>query len=102
MVEILNKTIEQTEKVVGKNVIENIETIEKAVADILKNNLDLRTTNKRKIVRMLVEEKLGKQVADESVPRAIREIQNNQGLFKPEVEDNRIELEEINRRYYSK
>ena len=42
MVEIKSKTTAETEQVVGKNVIENIKTIEKAVGNILKDNLYLR------------------------------------------------------------
>lgn len=83
-------------------VIEDIKTIQSAVYDILKNNLDLRRVENRKLVRMLVETKLKRQVSDESVPRACREIQNTQGLFLPEVDDKRAELEKINHEYYSK
>ena len=101
MVEVLNKSREQTEQVIGKNVIENIETIQTAVSEILKDNKDLRRVENRHIVKLLVEQKLGRQVADESVPRACRQIQNTEGLWKPEPEDNRKELEEIHEGYYS-
>ena len=101
MVEIKAPTVQQTETVVGKNVIENIETIQAAVSEILKNNLDLRRTENRGMVRKLVEDKLGRKVADESVTRACRHIQNTQGLWNPEPEDNREQLEEIHTGYYS-
>jgi len=100
MVEIKAPT--NTETVIGKTVIENIETIEKATAEVLKNNLDLRRVENRHLVKLLVERKLGKRVADESVPRACRKIQNTDGLFNPEPEDNRLELEQIHHEYYSK
>ena len=101
MVEIKSPKIAEIEQTIGKTVIENIETIQKAVEDILKNNLNLRRVENRHLVKLLVEQKLGRKVADESVPRAIRFLQNTKGLWNPEPEDNRIELEEINRGYYS-
>ncbi len=101
MVEIKSRTTEETEKVVGKNVIENIETIEKATAEVLKDNLDLRRTENRSMVRMLVEQKLGRRVAEGSVDRSCRKIQNTDNLWNPEPEDNRKELEKINEGYYS-
>ncbi len=104
MVEILAR--KNTETVIGKNVIENIETIERATAEVLKNNLDLRRVENRTMVRDLVEAKLGKKVADESVPRAIRAIQSlppgGKGLWRPEEDDGRDEREKIHRNYYGK
>jgi len=101
MVEVKSPSRELVETVVGKNVIDNIETIQSAVSEVLKDNKDLRRIENRHIVKLLVEQKLGRQVADESVPRACRHLQNSKGLWKPEVEDNRNELEEINHGYYS-
>ena len=69
MVEIKSKRIDETQTVVGKNVIENIETIERATEEVLKDNLDLRRVENRHIVRLLVEKKLGRRVSDESVFR---------------------------------
>ncbi len=101
MVEIQAKTPDELETSLGKQVIDNIETIEKATAEVLKNNLDLRRTEHRSMVRMLVENKLGKRVAEGSVDRACRTIQNTEGLWKPEPEDNREELQEIHHGYYA-
>ncbi len=94
-----NKKTSNPDGFKGK-IVEDIKTIEAAVSEILKNNLDLRRVENRKIVRLLVEKKLGREVSIESVPRACREIQNTQGLWQPEEPDNREELEEINREYY--
>ncbi len=99
--EVKSPRTDEVEQVVGKNVIENIKTIEKATAEVLKNNLDLRRVENRKLVRAIVEQKLGREVADESVPRACRQIQNTEGLWCPEEPDNREELEKINQDYYS-
>ena len=79
-----------------------LKTIQEITQQVLKDNLDLRDLKHRSIVRLLVEEKLGKKVSDETVPRAIRAIQNSMGLFNPEVEDKRKELEQENREFYSK
>ncbi len=76
MVEI--KAPQNTETSLGKQVIENIETIEKATARVLKDNLDLRRTEHGSMVRMIVEAKLGKKVAEGSVDRACRKIQNTE------------------------
>ncbi len=102
MVEITRPSFEQTETIIEKNVIDHIETIQVAVSEVLKDNKDLRTVENRHLVRELVEQKLGRQVADESVPRACRKIQNTDGLWLPEVEDKREQLAEIHKEYYSK
>ncbi len=100
MVEVIAP--KNTETIIGKNVIDNIETIERATAEVLKNNLDLRRTENRSMVRLLVEQKLKRRVAEGSVDRACRKIQNTDKLWLPEEPDNREELEEIHHGYYSK
>lgn len=82
-----------------ERIVEEIKTIQSVVKQILKDNIDLRTLENRHLVRLIVEQKLDKQVSDESVPRAIRQIQNTEGLFKPE--DDRDELEKVHHDYYS-
>ncbi len=85
MIEVKQRKTEFSE---GKTNTEiRLETIEKATEEVLKNNLDLRSIKYRHFVRTIVEEKLGKKVNDESVPRACRNIQNTKGLWLPEVED---------------
>lgn len=88
----------------GKTFTETrLETIEQAAEEVLKNNLDLRTLRYRHFVKLIVEDKLRKKVSDESVPRAIRKIQSlsGKGLYRPEKPDNRLELQEEHREYYS-
>ena len=101
--EILIPKISEIETSEGKSLTEiRLETIEQAVEQVLRDNLNLRSLKYRHFVRAIVEEKLNKKVNDESVPRAIRVIQNTKKLYLPEVEDNRRELETETKEYYSK
>ena len=100
MVEILAR--KNTETSLGKAVIEHIETINAVVEQILKDNLDLRHIKRRHIVKLIAEDKLKRKIADESVPRSCRFIQNTKKLWLPEKDDGRFELAEEHRGYYSK
>ena len=81
----------------------SLETTEEIVEEVLKDNLDLRKTKFRKLIRIIVEDKLGKELPEGSIDRACRKVQSNppagKGLWK--VEDN-TELAETHKEYYSK
>ncbi len=102
MVEIKSKTPTEIDTSLGSKVIDNIETIEKATSEVLKDNLDLRRTENRSMVRMIVEAKLKRRVAEGSVDRACRKIQNSDQMWQPEPEDDREHLAILHHEYYSK
>lgn len=76
-------------------------SIEEAVEDILKTNKALRALKYRYIIRILVEDRLQKQIPEGGIDRACRRVQNTKKLYLPEVEDNREELEADHRGYYA-
>ena len=101
MVEILSPKIAEAETVVGKVQISDVDTIQSTVDQILKDNKDLRELKYRHIIKLLVEDKLDKQLSDESVPRACRDCQNTRKMFEPEKGDNREQMEEEYNEFYA-
>ena len=82
---------------------QRLKTIQEAVEDTLKKNIDLRSLKYRKLIRQIVEDKLGREVPEGGIDRACRCVQNgNDGKFKPEPDDNRDELEVEHRDFYDK
>lgn len=86
---------------VESKTFQRLKTIQEAVEDTLMKNVDLRHIKYRKLIRQIVEDKLGKAVPEGGIDRACRKIQNGtDGKYKPQPDDNRKELEVEHRDYY--
>ena len=80
-------------------IFNKLDTIQGITYKVLERNPVLRILRFRNLLSQVVSEIYGKEISNETVPRACRVIQNEMGFFK--VEDT-TELEKIYREYYSR